>query len=327
METIISALMARAGAKMLFNSTTGKPLFGVVATRTSALWKEVARVYPQILYASLSDALTDFDDGSNVAASYADQQIATIYVAPGTYTSTVKQVIKDTQSGLRIFCERGSEFTTATALTAGDGLIEIEGRNVALVGFPRLSNTNATQTGSALIIGGSASGEGDGIGAYIENLEVLGSTTATDWVKPVIVRGASNVTFKDCIVYGSTATTRIISVESGNSRNSTNVKFINTRAKAITDSGNTCVPLTIDASQTGGVISGGEYTTDGSGKAIIITADDWTLDGAGLAGSTAAVGAGNHIDLVTATKIRVGQFYVKDLDGTTPASLFDQTNV
>lgn len=326
---IIDNLAQRAGARGLIDLKTNQPLFAVVTPRTSSLWNELEGLYSAHLFATLADALSALPNGSDYT-SYTTQNPATIYVAPGVYTVTSKQVITDKKSGLRIFFERGAELTTATALSAGDGLLEIEGRNVQIVGFPLLSNSNATQTGSALIIGGSTATEGDGRRAYIENLAVAGSTSATDWVKPVVIRGAQDVQFVNnigAVIYGSTATTRIISVEAGNSRNSTNLRLVGVIAKAIGDSGNTCVPLTVDASQTGGQIIGGEYTTDGSGKAIVITADDWSLTGHGFAGSTGAITSGGTVDLVTATKIRIGNFFVKDLDANTATSLLDQTNV
>jgi len=323
---ILNTLAELAGARGLIDLKTNQPLFAVVTPRTSSLYNELETLAPQHLFADLQSAINALPDGSTYA-SYTTQNPSTIYVAPGVYTSTVKIVVPDTQSGLKIYFDKGAEITTATALSAGDGLLEIEGRNVQVIGGT-LSNSQATQTGSALIIGGSTATEGDGKGVVINGLEILGFTTATDWVKPLVVRGAQNVTIKNSVIYGSTATTKIISVEAGNSRNSTNLKLVNVIAKAITDSGNTCVPLSIDASQTGGQIIGGEYTTDGSGKAIIITADDWTLGGAGLAGSTGAITSGGTVDLVTATKIRIGQFYVKDLDDTTTApSLLTQANV
>jgi hypothetical protein len=331
--SIIDNLATLAGARALGTDT--QPLFKVVTPRSSYLYTFLADQFPNFLSATLSDAITALPNGSIATGSdaYITQNPSTIYIAPGVYTTTTdatRIIVPATKSGLRIYFDEGSELTTSAALTAANGLLEIEGRNVQLVGYPTLANTQATQTGSALIIGGSAASEGDGRGVYVENLTVKGDTAATDWVKPVIIRGAADVVFNNkngSVIWGCTATTRIISVEAGNSRNSTNLVLKDVVAKGITDSGNTCVPLTVDASQTGGQIIGGEYTTDGSGKAIVITANDWSLRGNGLAGSTAAVGNAAHIDLVTATKIRIGQFYVKDLDGTTPASLFDQTNV
>ena len=325
--------MDRAGARALFNSTTGRALFAVVAGATTPLYREIQRVFPDLLFTTLNDAVAALDRVSTAAQSYTNQTAATIYVAPGVYTITAEAsriIIPDTLSGLRIYFEQGAELSTSAALTAGNGLLEIEGRNVQLAGFPRLSNTNASQTGSALIVGGSAVGEGDAQGFFCENLAVAGQTAATDWARPVVLRGVTDGTFVNtigAIIWGSTGTTRIISVEAGNARNTINLRLVGIIARALIDSGNSCIPLSIDASQEAGSIIGGEYTTSGSGKAIVITAQDWSLNGGGLAGSTAAVGAGNHIDLVTATRIRIGLFYNKDLDANTAPTLFDQTNV
>lgn len=333
METIINSLMDRAGARALFNSTTGRPLFAVVAGATTPLYREIQRVFPDLLFTTLNDAVAALDKVSTAAQSYANQTTATIFVAPGIYTITTaarRVIIPDTLSGLRIYFEQGAELSTSAILTAGDGLLEIEGRNVQLAGFPRLSTTNASQTGSALIVGGSAAGEGDAQRFFCENLAVGGLTAATDWAKPVVFRGVTDATLVNTIgavIWGSTATTRIISVEAGNARNTINLRLVGIIARALTDSGNTCIPLSVDASQDAGSIIGGEYTTDGSGRAIVITAQDWSLNGGGLAGSTAMIGIGSHIDLVTATRIRIGLFYNKDFDANTAPTLFDQTNV
>ena len=324
---VIYNLARLAGARGIIDLKTNQPLFAVVTPRTSSLWNELETLYSAHLFADLQSAINAMPDGSTYA-SYTTQNPSTIYVAPGTYTSTVKIVVPDVQSGLKIYFDQGAEITTATALTAGDGLLEIEGRHVQLLGYPTLSTTQATQTGSALIIGGSTATEGDGHGAWIENLSVKGSTTANDWAKCVVVRGASNVTIKNATILGSTATTAGISVEAGNSRNSIKLNLINDTVKILNGTATTSIPLTVATLQDLGTISGGSYTVDAAAKACSLTAKDWEVKDGAFFGSNSAITSGGVFDLITETKIRLGEAYCKDLDdATTAPTIITQANI
>ena len=321
MERITQYLAIKAGARIIKDSY-GRATFAVVAPANSFIYREVYRESPDILFTKLSDALLAMPDGS-----LTDQIPSTIYIAPGVYTETAKTVVGKEQSGLRIYFDRGAELTTSTALTAGDGLLEIEGDSVQIAGFPLLTNSAASQTGSALIVGGSETIEGNGDRVYIENLRIEGDATSIDWAKTVRVRGSKNGYMKDCYLYGSAGTTQIIGLETVDSRTVTSWTLDNVNANAIGDTGNSCVPLESDVSSNYCVIKGGSYITDGAGKAMIIKGNHWLLSEGGIAGSTASIAAGSHIDLQTATTIRVGQFYVKDINANAAAALFDQTNV
>jgi hypothetical protein len=327
--SIVDYLAFKAGAKARASADLGKHLFLVVAPATSQIYKEVFNEDPGLLFTSLASALAYANDGST--SSFIP---TTIYVAQGSYTSTTPTIISKEQSGLRVYFEKGSVLTTATPLGAGNGVLEIEAHEVEIVGSPKITNTQASQTGWAVVIGGTLSTEGFGTGAYIENLVVNGDLTTTDFVGNVLVRGVTDLVIKDSLLYASTGTTsEVISMiqatdGAGYTRDGARPRLINVQAIANTDSGNGVIPLSVgDASHPRGVIDGGVYVTDGSGKAIVLTSADWTLTGAGYAASTSTIGAGVPIDLVTATTINIGQFYVKDNNANTAATLFDQTNV
>jgi len=325
----IDYLAVKSGAKARVSADLGKNLFLVVAPATSQIYKEVQKEDPSVLFTTLALALAYAIDGS--ATSYIP---TTIYVAQGSYTSTTPTIISKEQTGLRVFFEKGSLLTTATALGAGNGVLEIEATDVEIVGSPKIANTQATQTGWAVVIGGTLETEGFGTGAYIENLVVNGDLTTTDFVGNVLIRGVTDLVMEDCLLYASTGTTsEIISMIQATdgvayTRDGARPRLINVQAIANTDSGNGVIPLSVgDASHPRGVIDGGVYNTDGSGKAIVLTSEGWTFTGAGVALSTSTIGAGVPIDLVTATTINIGQFYVKDNNANTGATLFDQTNV
>jgi hypothetical protein len=315
----------KIGAKFDKIVSTNQALTAYVATPGTYYFEVLQALYPDRVFATLADA-----QASLPTATTTNLIPALIYVTPGTYTVSAKQVFATNRSGLEIYFEAGAIISCDTALSAGDGVIEIEGTDIKLSGYPTIITTVAAQTGSALIIGGSAAGEGTGNRAEINNLSVKGITAATDFAKPVVIRGASHVVFNNPagrIIGGSTATTSIISVESGNSRNSLNLTLNDIKAKALTDSGNTCVPLVVAASQDFGSINGGSFTTDGTGKAATITAADWEIGKGAFFGSLGALTSGGVVDLISATRIRIGFAYYKKLDGATAPALIDQANV
>lgn len=300
----------------------GKQNILFCAPATSLWFAEMSKMFPGQVYPSLYNAINALpaNDGTDNFGSK-------IIVGPGTQTvtATTLPVVAKTNPGTTIEFLPGAILTTATNLTADIGVLEIQATDCTVIN-PFITNSAATQAGSGLIIGG-ATGTTEGTGARTKVIggTIGGATTATDFAKPIQVRQAELTELRGVTVYGSTGTTNGIAIEAGVG-NGYGHKIIDCNVKFITGGAST-KPLTVAASQINGLISGGSFTTDSAATAIEITAEGWTLNGGGLAGNTDTVGAGAQIDLVTATTIYVGEFYVKDVDGATPASLFDQANV
>jgi hypothetical protein len=327
----VEILAQKAGARGL-QDRYGRPLFAVVAPATSELYKEVQSINPDILFSSIQNALTALPDGS-----ITDQIPTTIYVAPGTYSisATDRVIVPSTQSGLRIYAEKGAILSASASLgSANNGVLELEGRNIVVDGYLEITSGVTPQVGSAITIGGSLETEGDGQGCIVKNVVINGSETSNDFQTGILLRGVSDVVLEDVVAYANQGTSneiiRVIQADDGVSytRDGNRLKLINCKAVANNDTSNAVIPLTIaDDSHPNTIIDGGVYATDGSGKAIVITSEDCVLTGGGLAASSAAPASGGIVDLVTATGITIGEFYYKDNDATDAAALVDQTNL
>lgn len=281
---------------------------------------------PGKVYPTLASAIAAIPagDGTTTFGYYNSQ----IIVGPGTYTSTATTVIPKTKAGITITFLPGAIMTTATALGANVAVLEVQAPYCVL-NNPTITNTHATQTGTGLIIGGNAVGEGNGTGCIVNGGRIGGSTTATDFAKSVSIFGAADAQLNNVRVFGSTATTNGIEIAAGGDTDAVaalRVALNNCFVKIVTGGASTN-PLTVAAGQLDGVINGGFYGTDSGATAIAITAEGWALMGGGLAVNTDTVGAGAQIDLITATTINIGQFYVKDIGAATAASLFDEANI
>jgi hypothetical protein len=330
---IIEQLAATAGARGL-KDRFGRQLFAVVAPVDSPLYAEVQAVDSAYAFSNFNDALAALPKGGQDINA---QIPNTIYVS-GRHQITnagVRFIIPVNLSGLTVYCEKESAFETVVDLgSMNNAVIAIEGRDVKLTGYPKIENTFGTQTGTGLAIGGRFSDLGDGRRAYVENLVINGSETTNDFQRCLSVRGGIDVTLKDCILHGGTGTTGGVLVvqQAGDgvafTRNGNRVRLINCRALVNGDSGNACIPLHImDNTTPNGIISGGSFFTDGSGRAAVITSDNWVLDDGVSFGSRGSLTSGGVVDLVTATKINIGVAYYKKVDANTAPVLIDQTNL
>lgn len=337
----LQSLYDRIGATYDVYDLQNKPLTVAVAVRGSIEFSVLESLMPGKVFDNFPAALAALPSvpvGQNgLAANVAnDYMSACIYVAKGVHSSATPIVVGATKSGTRIYCEKGSIIQATANLGVNTaGLIELQGEELQLVGYPKLTTNTGDpnlQAGCALIVGGnlnSSSGEGIGRGALIQNLTIDGNGGNRDFANCLTIRGAADVVVENSRLYGftDTASSIIRIIDSSFGRDGGKTILRNVIAYARSDSGNTAEPLIVAVNQDHGEIYGGAYVTDSATtKPIAIAATNWTLTDGGLAANAAAVGNKVHVD-VTGSAPKIGQWYVKQVGGATAATLLSQANV
>jgi hypothetical protein len=339
-------LTGNIGAEFEWYDVLNKPLFTVVAPRGSILYKQYEYILsqqarPGRLFATIQEALAALPSvpqgQSGLAANVPNDFLpATIYVAPGLHSSATPVIVPTSKSGTKIYFEKGAILQATADLGANtSGLLELQGEEIKLTGFPRLTtNTGGsnTQAGCALIVGGNgntASGEGTGRGCLVENVVVDGYGGNRDFANDLTIRGASDVVVKNStfLAFTDTVDEIIRVISSGAGRPGARLRLEDVIAEARNDSGNTVIPLSVASGQDHGEVIGGLYSTDSATTdCVVIASANWYLGGGGLAINSAAVGNKAQIDY-SGTGARIGVFYVKQKGGATAASLLSQANI
>lgn len=291
-----------------------------VGASNSSWTRAMETQYPGRVFYTLQAAITAAPrgDGTNTFG-YNNTRI----IFAGQNTATFPITIPTTRSGITIEGLPGNSISTSTDLGAGVALIKVEGNNCTLRNL-RLFTTAATQNGDAIQIG---SATGAALYTNLDNCIVQGPENGvyTDFANGIVVKDAKYSVLENNTVYGGVGTVVGIKVSAGVG-NSTGLTLKNNYVEIVDDTADTAICLQVDASQNFGKIIGGQYLTNSTADAIEINGDDWFLGGAGLAANEDTVGAGAQVDW-NGARPKVGQFYVKDINGATAASLFDQANV
>jgi hypothetical protein len=293
--------------------------------RTSTWMRAMQDILPGTWFPTLKNAIDALPAGDGTATFGFNNSV--IFVGPEhpEVTTSTLPIVPLSKSGVTIVFGPDAYLYTSAILGAGNALLELQGYYSKVVNG-RFFTTQAAQTGSAIIVGGSGV-EGAGLYATLENclVQCTESGTYTDFAKGIQVRDGKYTTIKDCVVYGDAGTTANISIEAGIG-NSRGVRIINTTSRIVVDAGNAAYALSVDADQNYGHIIGGSFVTPSTQDAIEIDGNGWELGGAGLAANADAVGAGAQIDY-NGTGVIVGPFYVKQVGGGTAASLFSEANI
>jgi len=312
------------------NATDGIPVMvkgvpNILYVGSGDWYTEMQRVYGNSrVFRTLQDAINAVPpgDGTNTFGYY-----NTKIIVLGNELVTGVTTIPVNRSGIEIIGV-GSHYGsagmyTSTALGAGVPILLVQGNNIAIRNMRFWADTT-TQTGDAIHFGDATYAALYGL---VENVRVQGAVSGSylDFKNGIVIKDAKYSILRDVEVTGGANTAVGIHYQAGVG-NGKNHRLDNVRSHIFNDTGDTAVPLKVDADQNHGIINGGQFVTHSTADAITIAGDEWTLTGGGLAATEVAVGVNAHID-ITGTEPTIGEFYVKQLGGATAASLFDESHV
>jgi len=316
----LDALNYRVGSSFDTYDTINRPLTVYIAPR-GTVWNDILTQYaPDSTVATFAEALAKLNayTGSNT-----NPIPATIVFCGGTHNTSTGFVVPSTLAGCTVYADPSANFVATADLGAGNHVLTIAANKVTVnLNNAYFNTTAATQNGGALALGGASNAVGTADDARVSGLYAGSLGAGDDFTQTLLVRGSDRVIVRDSII--QTTAVPAVQVSANSSSNNCNrTHLINVQ---VTTKSN-ARPLLVDATQADGFIIGGRYINQGTNSAAIITGDNWTLDGGVLFANQTAVGNNAQVDLQTATNINIGQVFVKQITGNTPATLLDQTNV